>query len=155
MRQLVGQMPMFFDDPPPEEMETVVLRPPVEGRAGTPLDHKHTKEVKGRGKRGSLVHGLYDRSQRVYQTGGEITKFVFWTRGLVTMAKEPWDQIRDRAEWVEIIDHEKNECWRIRTNKARAHLVSYSAGIGPRVGVPIKYWDVINGQGYYLRRGKP
>jgi len=160
MRQLPGQMPMFYDDPPPEMEEeaylgTAVPRPPVNGRAGTPLDHKHTIEVRGQGRRGSLVHGLFDESQRVYQSGGELSSFVFWRRGLVTVSKEAWIAIVGKADWIEIIDHEHNECWRILMKKALKHAVLYDAGIGERVGVPMELWDVIRGSGTFKKRGKP
>lgn len=159
MKQLPGQIGMFYEEPPPDPEEiaylgTVVPRPPIAGRAGTPLDHKHTVEVRGQGRRGSLIHGLYDESQRLYQSGGELSSFVFWKRNLISISKEAWVAIVGKADWIEMIDHEHNECWRILVRKAVKHAVVYDAGIGERVGIPMDLWDVIRGSGTYKKRGK-
>lgn len=151
---------MFFSDPtpPPEEVAyvgTSVPRPPINGRAGTPLNHKFVVEVTGAGRRGRMIHGLYDTSQRVYQSGGELTSFVFWKKGLVTMSKDAWTAIVGKADWIEMIDHEHNECHRILVKKAVKHAVVYEAGIGERIGIPMDLFDVIRGSGTYKRRGRP
>lgn len=153
---LPGQMTAFFDDPPPEEayLTSPAPRPAIGGRAGTPLRHEHTVEIGGQGRRGRMIHGLLDESQRLYQSGGELSSFVFWKQQLVTLSLDAWQQVLDRAEWIEMIDHERNECWRIQTRKAIAHGVLYEAGIGQRFGVPVSMWDVIGADGTYRRRGK-
>lgn len=158
MKQLPGQMPLFFEEPPVQQEEpawlgTVVPRPPINGRAGTPLDHKHVVEIRG-SARGRKLHGLFDESQRVYQSGGERSSFIFWKRSMVTLSKEAWIAIVSRADWIEMIDHEQNECWRILMRKAVKHAVVYDAGIGERIGIPMQFWDVIRGTGTYKVRGK-
>lgn len=154
---LPGQTGMFFDPPVPEEahLGEAPVRPAVAGRAGTPLRHEHTTEITGQGRRGKLVHGLFDESQQLYQSGGELSSFVYWKKHLVTLSIDAWRQIFERAEWIEMIDHEHNECWRLRTSKALKYGVTYSAGIGDRFGVPVDLWDVITSDGKYRRRGKP
>ena len=149
MKPLPGQEPLFFPIP----KQPTVPRPSINGRAGTPLDHRHTVEVWSR-TNGRKLHGLYDESQRLYQSGGEQSSFIFWKRHLVTMAKDAWLAIADQADWIEMIDHEHNECWRILVKKAAKNAVVYDAGIGERVGVPMDLWDVITGTGAYRRRGK-
>jgi hypothetical protein len=101
-----------------------------------------------------LQHGLYDEKQRVYQTGGELSNFVFWKRKQVTLAYDAWRQIYQRADWIEVIDHERNEAWRISMAKALKYGVKYDAGIGPRIGIPMEFWDVITSRGTYRQEGK-
>jgi len=155
MSQLPGQLPMFWEDPPEEPANLGVKppRPPINGRAGTPLDHKHVIEIWSRGRGDRKLHGLLDESQRVYQSGGELSSFIFWKKNMVTLSREAWSAILDKADWIEMIDHERNECWRILVKKAMKHAVIYDAGIGERIGVPVGFWDVIRGSGTYKRRG--
>lgn len=149
-----GQVGAFFEDEIPETfLPPGATRPEAQWRAGTVLDHHWTHQITGSGKRGKLVHGLYDESQRVYQTGGEMSHFIFWKRKLVTFNKEAWDQVWQRADWIEVIDHEKNVCWRIATGKATKHAIVYDAGIGQRVGVPMELFDVVRANGSYEQRG--
>jgi hypothetical protein len=154
-----GQMPAFFEDePPPPEVPylgTAVTRKDVKQRNGTKLDHKWTHAIEGQGRKGKRQHGLYDEKQRVYQTGGEISNFVYWKKRLVSMAKEAWDQIHLKVDWIEVIDHEKNECWRISGLKAHRYHQVYDAGLGPRVGIPMEKWDIITSRGTYRQEGEP
>lgn len=155
-----GQLPAFFTD----EAERPVVELPYVGpgvdreeityRAGTRLDHRWTHKIMGRGRRGPLVHGLYDESQRVFQTGGEMSAFVYWKHHLVTLSEDAWKKVKGIADWIEIVDHETNRCWRIAKVKFLNHAVRYDAGIGPRVGCAMDLWDVIDARGNYWQEGK-
>ena len=153
---LPGQLTAFFDDPEPEpaRLGEAPLRPAVSGRAGTPIRHEFASDVVSQARRGRKLHGLYDESQRLYQTGGELSSFVFWKKNLVSISMEAWRLVFDKIDWIEIIDHERNECWRIQARKAAKFGVSYEAGIGERFGVPMDLWDVITADGKYRKRGK-
>lgn len=150
-----GQVPLFFPDEGKEEprVELPYVGPGVDRagiihRAGTRLDHRWTHKVEGRARRGSHpVLGLYDESQRVFQTGGEMSAFIYWKLRIVSLPAETWEKIRGVADWIEIIDHERNECWRISMTKFLKHAVKYDAGIGPRVGVGTEHWTVITAKG--------
>lgn len=151
---VAGQLGAFFEEEIPETfLPPGEARPEVVWRAGTKLDHKWTHQIVGGGRRGTLVHGLYDESQRIYQTGGELKHFIYWKHKLVTFNKEAWDQFWQRADWIEVIDHERNECWRIALAKAIKSAKVYDAGIGKRVGVPMNLWDVIRADGTIARKG--
>ena len=119
-------------------------RLPVEERAGTVLDWRahNCIEVMGPTYRGGpeQVHGVLDRRQRVYQSGGELRNFLFWKEGLMSLAFGVWVQIQDQAEWIELIDHELNHCYRIRVAVAADKGHAYEAGIGLRWGVPRELW---------------
>lgn len=157
-----GQVPLFYGtdetlEKPRVELPYVgpgVEREEVTFRAGTRLDHRWTHRIEGTARRGRHpVLGLYDESQRVFQTGGEFSAFIYWKLHLVTLPMETWMRIRGIADWIEIIDHEKNECWRISKTKFLKHAVSYNAGIGERVGVGMDHWDVINAKGIHVQGG--
>lgn len=149
-----GQVAAFFTEPPPEHYEPPgTLRPGIAGRAGTPLDHRWTHEIIGTARRKRL-HGLYDESQRLYQSGGEASNFLYWRRRYVSLDYNAWQQVYQKVDWIEMIDHEANECWRIAMKKAIKHAYKYNAGIGDRVGIPMELWDVIRANGYYKQRGK-
>lgn len=155
-----GQLPAFF----PDKAEKPVVELPYVGpgvnreeivyRAGTRLDYRWTHKIEGRGRRGVTLHGLYDESQRIYQAGGEMSQFIFWKRKIVSLSIEPWRRISAIADWVEIVDHERNECWRISMKKFVKHAVKYNAGIGDRVGCDMDLWDRINSHGTYVHHGK-
>lgn len=128
------------------EEETVAAPPPRQplgSRAGTKIDHKWAHDVMV----GRKQHGLYDESQRVYQTGGELKKFIYWRDHLVTFAADAWRQFIDKVDWLEVIDHERNEVWRISAQRARNNARRYDAGIGERIGVPMDLWTVYDSQG--------
>lgn len=153
-----GQLPAFFEEaaeqPEVPYLGPGVAREEVLTRAGTKLDHRWTHRIEGKGRKGTTQHGLYDERQRVYQTGGELSNFVFWKRKLVTFAYEAWQQVFMRTDWFEIIDHERNECWRISGEKARNNAVKYDAGLGTRIGIPMELFDVITSRGTYKQEGK-
>jgi len=148
-----GQIPAFFEEdaiaPEVPYLGPGVERELIQTRAGTILDHRWTSEVKSKGRRGVRVHGLYDQKQRVYQTGGELSNFIYWKKHLVSISDEAWRQVWEKTDWLEVIDHEKNECWRIAMAKALKHAVRYDAGIGPRVGIPMHLFDVLTSKGTY------
>lgn len=155
-----GQVPAFFSDEcekPRVELPYVgpgVEREEITYRAGTHLDHRWTHKVQGVARRGKHeVLGLFDESQRVFQTGGEFSAFVYWKLDLVTLPLPTWEKVRGVADWLEIVDHEKNECWRIAKAKFLKHAIRYNAGIGPRIGVARNHWDVISADGTYVQGG--
>jgi hypothetical protein len=154
-----GQVPAFYEaDAIAPEVPYVgpgVEREEVVWRAGTQLDHRWTHRIEGRGRRGRLQHGLYDESQKVYQTGGELSHFVFWKLHLASISDDAWRQVSQRADWIEIVDHERNECWRISMQKAMKYAVRYDGGIGERVGIPTAYWDIITSRGTLRQEGAP
>lgn len=153
-----GQVPAFFEEqaiaPEVPYVGPGVERHEIQHRAGTELNHRWTHRIEGHGRKGKRQHGLYDESQRVYQTGGELSNFVYWKRHLVSIADEAWKQVWQRADWIEVIDHERNECWRISTAKAVKHAIRYDAGIGPRVGIPMDRFDIITSRGTLRQEGK-
>lgn len=155
-----GQVPLFFPDEaekPPVEFPYIgpgVEREEVVHRAGTVLDHRWVHKIEGRARRGKHeVLGLFDESQRVFQTGGEFSQFIYWKLKLVTLPMGTWEKVRSIAEWIEIIDHEKNECWRISKNKFMKHAVRYNAGIGERIGARMEHWTVITASGTVRQQG--
>lgn len=133
---------MFFEEEPPKRLGHVEGAD-LDIRAGTKLDHRWAEQISIDGK----VHGLYDQSQRVYQTGGVFTKFVYWKEKKVSLDLRVWREIIDKVDWIEIIDHEKNECLRIAGEKARKHASIYNAGIGDRIGIPIEHWTWYDASG--------
>ncbi len=160
MKPIPGQLAAFFDEEPEPEPEKPyvgpgVTREEITGRAGTTLDHRWTHPIEGNGRRGRLQHGLYDEKQRIFQTGGELSNFVFWKKRLVSLSYDAWRQVAMKTDWFEIIDHERNECWRIAGEKARQNAVRYNAGIGERVGIPMDLWDIITARGTIRQEGRP
>ena len=150
-------MPAFFEEdavaPEVPYIGPGVERHEVQRRAGTPLNHAWTHRIEGHGRKGRLQHGLYDESQRVYQTGGELSNFVYWKKRWVTIAADAWRQIYQKADWLEVIDHERNECWRISMKKAVKYAFRYDAGLGPRIGIPMERFDVITERGTLKQEG--
>jgi len=153
-----GQVPLFFEEPPPEVAAPIAgpaaPREETSARAGTVLNHKWCHDIyvmKGRSRR---RHGLYDESQRIYQTGGEMSMFIYWKAKLVSIDYDVWLQIAGKVDWIEIIDHEKNECWRISMKKVMKTSTTYDAGIGKRLGVPMEYWHVIRADNTYRIKGR-
>lgn len=155
MKQKVpeGQVPLFYqeaEEQPRVEMPYIgpgVEREEITFRAGTRLDHRWTHRIEGRNYRRQVLLGLFDESQRVFQTGGEMTNFIYWKLNLVSLSLEAWRRISGPADWIEIIDHERNECWRISKAKFMKHAITYNAGIGERIGVHRELWTVINSRG--------
>lgn len=125
-------------------------RPPTKDRAGTSLDPRWSHVI----KIGPKVHGLFDERHRIYQTGGELSNFVYWKLHLVSFDARVWMQVKDKVDWIEVLDHQRNECWRIAMGKAVKNLVTYQGGIGTRVGIPMRFWDVIRLDGSYKQVGE-
>lgn len=152
-----GQIPAFFEEeteaPAVPYIGPGVEREEVQTRAGTQLDHRWTHRITGKGRKGVTQHGLLDERQRIYQTGGELSNFIYWKNRWVTFAEDAWRQFNQKVDWIEVIDHERNECWRIAIQKAWDSAVRYDAGLGPRVGIPMDRWDVITQQGFYRQEG--
>jgi len=153
-----GQVPAFFEEdavqPEVPYIGPGVEREEIQTRAGTVLDHRWTHRIESKGRKGIRQHGLYDEKQRIYQTGGELSNFVYWKKHLVSIADEAWRQVCTKVDWIEVIDHERNDCWRISMKKAMNNAVRYDAGIGTRVGIPMDLWDVITARGTYKQEGK-
>ena len=153
-----GQIPAFFEEdsiaPEVPYVGPGVERHEVIHRAGTALNHRWCHRIEGHGRKGVKLHGMLDESQRVYQTGGELSRFVYWKLHLVSLDSDAWNQIRGRCDWIEIIDHERNECWRIAAEKFVKNAVRYSAGIGPRVGAPMRFWDIITTRNTIRQEGE-
>lgn len=153
-----GQVPAFFEEdaiaPEVPYIGPGVEREEIQTRAGTLLDHRWTHRIEGKGRKGVRQHGLYDERQRIYQTGGELSNFIYWKRHWVTLAEDAWRQVWQKVDWIEIIDHERNECWRIAIQKAARHAVKYDAGLGPRIGIPMEFWDVVTSRGTYKQEGR-
>ena len=153
-----GQVGAFFE--PPTEDEQLALSPEIQikretsRRAGTVIDHRWAHKIIVGRKSRPIHHGIYDESQRLYQTGGELDKFVFWKMKLVTLSYEAWLQVVEKTDWIEIIDHVRNECWRIPMARARKHAVRYEAGVGRRIGIPIKHWSVYTAKGTCKQEGE-
>lgn len=150
-----GQVPAFFPIPMDDDLPVLGKKDKKPGlqRAGTVIDHRWAHSIMGTGKR-RTQQGLYDESQRLYQTGGDLDKFVFWKLKLVSISYEAWVQVVNKVDWIEIIDHARNECWRLPMGRGRKHAVMYDAGIGRRVGVPIKHWDVVTHRGTIRQNGE-
>jgi hypothetical protein len=130
------------------------IRPPIGERAGTVLDHRFTDPIKGSARRGVTQHGSLDRRQRLYQGGGELKNFVYWKHKSVTIAQDVWEQIRGNADWIEMLDHQKNEVYRIDMDSAIRLGRTYDAGIGPRWEVPLNAFDRLDAEWYYVTKGE-
>jgi hypothetical protein len=120
----------------------------INRRAGTHLDHRFTSTIRANGQ----DHGIYDAKQRVFQSGGELSDFVFWKKKSITMSVGTWLATRD-ALLIEFIDHGKNVCYRISRTKAEGHAERYTAGAGSRVAIPLVLWDQINAAGDVISQG--
>ena len=153
-----GQMAALFEEdeviPEVPYIGPGVEREEVSTRAGTQLDHRWTHRIEGKGRKGIRQHGLLDERQRIYQTGGELSNFIFWKRRLVSFAADAWRQFNQKVDWIEVIDHERNECWRISIQRAWKYAVKYDAGLGPRVGIPMAKWDVITDRNTIKQKGE-
>ena len=150
-RDLFGiPAPNFEPLPTPKKRSLFVTaaddRKAISKRAGTKIDHKHVRKIFGWAKTGAKLHGLLDCRQRVYQGGGELHNFVYWKQRLVSLSLEVWEKIQT-AETIELIDHKNNECWRTSMDFARRTGTIYSAGVGQRWGIPLRYFEVEGADG--------
>lgn len=116
-------------------------------RAGSRMHHDHTERIYATNVRStpSLV-GLFDRSTRIFQCGGEESGFIYWKENLITLPREAWSQVKDRAELLEWVDNTRNKVYRVDIDDARRHGRAYSAGIGRRWGCPLDYATVERGE---------
>src|SRR5512146_367999 len=122
-------------------------RLPVGERAGTELDWRGGNCVPVIAPMPTnpsvlMNHGAIDKRQRTYQNGGEFRNFLFSKLGVLSLDLNAWNQVlaSEDVEFVELIDRDLNECWRIRKPTAIECGYEYDAGIGPRWGVPTGYW---------------
>lgn len=149
-----GQLGIFFEEEEPADfVGPGVAREEVATRAGTQLNHRWTHRIESTNRK-KKVHGLLDESQRIYQTGGELKNFIYWKNRWVTIAEDAWRQVFGKVDWLEVIDHERNECWRIAMIKAAKNATKYNAGVGPRIGIPMDLFDVITSDNKIRQEGK-
>ena len=113
------------------------MRLPSGDRAGTRLDHAYTEKIFGRAKKSRSLHGLLDTRQRVYQSGGEARNFIYRRKKLVSMEISVWEQVKDKADLIEFIDHDSNTCFSVPRQQALQYGYSYNAGLGDRWGIPL------------------
>ena len=108
-----GQIPVFFEEeaeaPAVPYIGPGVEREEVQTRAGTQLDHRWTHRITGKGRKGVTQHGLLDERQRIYQTGGELSNFIYWKNRWVTFAEDAWRQFNQKVDWIEVIDHDTRQ----------------------------------------------
>ena len=144
---MADQGELFGHRPRPVAAPLPATRPPRLARAGTVLDHRFTVEVLARqplsGRRARA--GYVDTRQRVYQGGGELKNFLFRLRKLISLQADVWEIVRTHpdVDWLELVDHPKNRCFRISLEDAISHGVWYDAGIGSRWGVPFDRWEIV------------
>lgn len=113
-------------------------------RAGTKLDPKFTRQIAGSGKRGMVVHGVFDARQRVYQSGGEADKFIHHQKQAITMAADAFRMLQAlNVETVEMIDHDTNRCYRVPFEDAAKFGYFYSSPIGERFAVALHHWTIV------------
>lgn len=108
-------------------------RAPAE-RAGTHLSASARQIC----NRSGTPQGSLDVQAGVFQCGGELSNFCYWTKRLLSLDAIVWRAIEaapiDRVEWV---DHVKNVCYTVPMIAARVHGEFYDGGGGPRWGVPL------------------
>lgn len=131
-------------------------RLPEEKRAGTRIDKQFREAIQGPAyKAGAWVfHGWLDTRQSVYQTGGEGRNFILQKRQAVTLPLSVWIDVCERVDWIEVIDHDLNRCYRIRSDIADREGTQYNEGIGVRFAVPVRWWAVTDGP-FEPDRGTP
>lgn len=125
------------------------LRLPIDKRAGTQLDWRAGNCEQVYGPRymqsGMTVHGTLDHRQRVYQSGGEYKNFYYQAKNAITLPLSVWQAVKDKCEWIEMIDHELNHCYRVRTSIAAQTGFEYETDIKERryhrFAVPRNKWE--------------
>jgi hypothetical protein len=130
---------------------------PSSGRAGTRLTDGAKIAIYGPGANGiACQHGTLDMAKRLYQCGGEAGNFIYRRLQLVSMALVVWERIQMDCNRLEFIDHMQNQCYAIRTYCCRLHPGQrYDAGIGPRIGWPIDWFEISDAAGVVLTPGNP
>jgi hypothetical protein len=108
-------------------------RPAIKDRAGTHLKRSACEPIYGTGKSHRQI-GTLDNDQRVFQCGGEISNFLYKSRMLISLPWDVWEQVRLRCDWLEIVDHEENVCYRVHVSvgPATTTTVSYSSSSGAK-----------------------
>lgn len=128
-------------------------RLPISQRAGTVLTEGAKVIIFGPAPSGDLIrHGILDTALRIYQTGSEKGRFTYPSMSLVTLPVQVWDQIKDRTDALEFIDHSRNIVYTIPTWICKLKPVYYSAGIGPRVGWPVMWFEIRDGNHRRIQR---
>jgi hypothetical protein len=126
---------------------TASPRHEIKDRPGTKINHAVGEPVfalkpKGRGQE---LFGYLDRSADLFQSGGEAGNFIYWRENLVTLPIEVWNYVKDRAAWIELVDHRGGRCFRIATRVFAENAQTYNAGAGFRIGCPRPLWQVEDG----------
>lgn len=122
---------------------------PISERAGSALDHRFCRQVFYKGQ----PRGHIDRSHRLYQHGGPLSKMVRWSMKAIAMDLEVWLVVQREVSWIEIVDSEKNQCYRTTIEAAALYGQSYSdAKTGQRYAIPLDCFDVISASGAVLTK---
>lgn len=116
---------------------------PASQRAGTGLSDNPALLYRLRyddQRRGPTEHGTLDVAKRMYQTGGPVSDFHYRRQDLYTMPLGIWTQLRDQwsayIDYIEFCDHEANRAYAAAWSDCVERGMQYSAGIGPRWGIP-------------------
>ena len=128
---------------------------PIGDRAGTRLNHSQSEKVFQRRHGKPVYCGILDRSQRVYQCGGELNKQVYWKRKVMGLGLDEWAQIRDRVDWYEFVELTKNVCYRVSIAVALERGYEYDGEWGRRFGIPLDAFELFDGPGLQPRPVKP
>ena len=126
--------------------QTQRVRAETGRRAGTVMGPT-AKPIYGQAKKSLSQHGLLDEEKGVYQCGGELSGFVYWRQRVVSLSMVVWEQLVNLDLTLEFIDHDKNECWRVTSDIAKKYGKGYEAGLGPRFGIPMTCFDVVQADG--------
>lgn len=137
----------FVREPKPKPASgpqpAVTKNTPIEDRAGTRLDHRFTRLVSGvRENNKRIDFGTIDTRQRIYQHGGDLSKLVYWKLKVAAFGPEEWRVIKVEADFIELIDHNTNKCYRISVADAKEKGYVYEGKVGRRWGVPLDLFTV-------------
>jgi hypothetical protein len=124
-------------------------RPAIKDRAGTHLKRSACEPIYGTGKSHRQI-GTLDNDQRVFQCGGEISNFLYKSRMLISLPWDVWEQVRLRCDWLEIVDHEENVCYRVHVSVAIQFGTSYDNSLGKRFGLTVGRWACYDHNGQLL-----
>lgn len=122
--------------------KAVTKNTPVDQRAGTLLDHRFTRLVTGERDGKKISFGTLDSRQRIYQHGGDLSKLVYWKLRVAAFGPEEWRVIKVDADFIELIDHNTNKCYRITVEDAKTKGYVYEGKVGRRWGVPLDLFTV-------------
>lgn len=142
-RQRAAQHPETTE----ESITQSTPRVAVQHRAGTHLLPNAYPVVIRR-----VHHGMLDRQQRVWQHGGEAKNFVRWSMKAITIDLAVWEIVHDLVDRLEMVDHVRNECYRVGIQDARELGTVYrDPKIGDRYAIPLSAWEILDAQGQLLR----